>query len=673
MSIVKVKEQQNLVPTNKYPYAKFPFEFFNPVQSRVFESYDKDVNYIVASSTSSGKTISAELFLAHEIRKRGGKGMYLSPIKALAQEKIDDWTSPQHHFSDINLSICTGDYRLTAQRTKEIEQSDVIIMTDKMLNSKCRNHRTENNKFIQDIKTLVIDESHGISNSGGDHLESGLMKFSEINPDARLVLLSATMPNVDEMGSWLSSLNGKDTIILQSDYRPCKLFIHYVKYYDVKWNYDKNELEKISTAIKIIKDHPKDKFIIFVHTKKTGKILAETLEDIGIKYDYHNADLPKEKRVAIEKGFREDPKLRCLVATYGMSQGINCPARRVIILGVHRGLSEVSASEIIQECGRSGRPQYDPQGDAYILLPQSSFEKQKQRIQEPQLIQSQILDNKCLAFHLTSEIHHRNIQSDADVYDWYERSLAHHQSKQLDENIVTQVTDRLTKCKIISKESGSYDITTIGMVASMFYFSPFDVSDLNSNWRKVFDIGKQDDDYFISMALANIDTFRSGVVSNADKAEIETFRGDLYETCCNKLINGNRDFLDGAIRAGYCYYNLLNGKNSVQFGALMQGLKSDFERVSEVLSAIDEMGGKWNQKEYFKNLYLRILYGVGEELIELCHLKGIGKVKAKRLWDANLRTLEQVSDNVLGVIKALGCSKKVAEDISNNAKSLRYV
>lgn len=671
MKLLKVKEQPKLVPSSQYPHAAFTFQHFNAAQSRAIEHYDKDVNYIAAIPTGSGKTILGEIFLAHEIRGRGNKGMYLVPLKALAQEKIDDWTSPHHHFANAKVAICTGDYRLTEQRKKEIQDSDLIIMSMEMLNSRSRNYRSEQNDFLKSVQTLVIDESHSIGmKDRGPHLESGLMKFTEINPSARIVMLSATLPNVDDVGKWLSRLNGKPTIVLESHNRPCPLHIHYVKYNDVSYSYDENERAKITAAINIVERHASDKFLLFVHTKRTGEMLTARLKEIGIRCEYHNADLAKEKRVAIERAFREDPKLRCIVATSGLAQGLNMPARRVVVLGVHRALTEVEPHEIFQAAGRAGRPQYDPQGDAYVLLPARGFEKQKARLEEPRPIESQIGQGKCLAFHLTSEVHHRNIQSLDDVHNWYERSFAYHQTRELDDEVVTEVMKGLTRCGAMIEQDGTYETTSIGTVASMFYYSPYDVADLARNWSRVFDCRKENNDLWISMALGNTDSLRGNIASISEKEEMNKYRYLLDETKCEKTLSGSRPFTDGALKAGCCYYNLLKGANSAALAATMRNLKMDFERLSEVLCAIDQMTGKWNQREYFRRLYLRILYGVEEEVVSLCCLRGVGKIKAKRLWDANLRSLEDIAKNTLGVIKALNCSKPIAEGIVKNAKDL---
>src|ERR1022692_4027423 len=174
MTLIKVEDQKELVSTSQYKYATFPFEKFNQVQSRVLEFVEKDCNVIIAAKTSSGKTISAEIILSHAIRN-GGKGMYLAPLKALASEKADDWSDKSHHFGDLDLSICTGDFLLTAQRKKELDNAKLIIMSSEMLNSRGRNYKSENNQFIKETNCLIVDESHLLTVPGrGEHLEAGL-------------------------------------------------------------------------------------------------------------------------------------------------------------------------------------------------------------------------------------------------------------------------------------------------------------------------------------------------------------------------------------------------------------------------------------------------------------------------------------------------------------------
>lgn len=668
---ISIADQNELINTADCPVAKFPFEQFNPVQSRVFEFYNKDCNALIAAATSAGKTVVAEMFAADEIRTRGGKAMYLSPLKALSQEKIDDWKEPEHHFQDLKLAICTGDYRLTLDRKKELAESNIILMTTEMLNSCCRNYKSEKNEFLQDIGTIVVDESHLLCVPGrGDKLEVGLLKLTEINPNIRIVFLSATMPNVKEIADWLSHLNNKDTYVLESKYRPCPLKVHYLTYNDSPWKYEAKEMEKCSVALDLVTQNFEDKFLIFAHTKRTGDMMVKLLQQFSIDCEFHNADLDKSKRIKLENKFRNDPKFRVLIATSTLAWGINAPARRVVILGVHRGMEVVPVYDIVQMQGRAGRPKYDPRGDAYVLIPRSDVGEHVGRLAQPQTIQSQLADSKgnfkVLAFHIINEIYHGTVKTKQDMFNWYDRSLAAFQNKDLKHAVVDKMIAALKATGSIKiDEDGSLQVTAIGKVASLFYFSPFDVSDINRNMQRVFENNKEMDEYWIALALANTDSNRGGIVSAAERDQIADFSKKIPFKA-QQALTDNDNFSDSVKKIAYCYYSLMRGTSNPVLAGITRGVQMDYPRLAEVMFALDGMF-KWEQKDYLRKLSRRISYGVDWHLVDLCSLPTIGKVKAKRLWDSNVKSLGDVVEKPHIVKIALGCSDEKLKEVTDAA------
>lgn len=669
--VIKVGDRGELTESSKFPLAKFPFAQFNPVQSRIIDYYDQDNNLLIASNTSSGKTVVAEMVLAHEVRIRKGKGLYLVPLKALAQEKLDDWQDEGHHFGDLKISVCTGDYRLTAERKKELEAADIIVMSYEMFNSRVRNLGSERSEFLKKVGTLVADEVHLLTvPNRGDHLEAGLMRFSEINKDCRLVFLSATMPNVDELADWVSFiLNNKQTILLKSTFRPCPLNLHYEKYWDGERSYEDNEKQKVNMALEIVEYYPDDKFLIFSHTKKTCALMKEALVGAGIKCEVHNADLDKAKRNKVEKEFKTNKNLRIIVATSTLAWGLNLPARRVIILGVHRGLDEVATYDIWQMVGRAGRPAFDPVGDAYVLLPEKTYDMHKERIRKPQLIQSQMLTamgehHKVLAFHLVSEIHQETIKNREDVHHWYKRSLACFQSHELDEHIVDHTMELLKKCGAVWEEDGQYTVTSIGKIASLFYFSPFDVSDLKKNFTQLFDNNKQEDDLSLAIALANIDTHRFGIVSKTEREEMSMFAGQVRQAI------GKDAVMEPVVKVAYAYHQMMNGISNPIFVSLTRGLHFDFPRLNQVLQAIDGFTGKWQKTNWFRQMQLRVTYGVKGPMVTLCQLPHIGKVRATKLWKAGIRDMLAVIGSPEMVRKITGLKGTEVDEILAKAKDL---
>jgi len=675
--IVSVEDQSELVPTSDFPLLDFPFEYFNPIQSRVIEHYDQSANLVIAAATSSGKTACAEMLLAYEQQKRGGKGMYIAPLKALSQEKVDDWAGELHGFSSLNLSICTGDYRLTANRRQELIDSDIVLMTSEMLNSRTRNFRSEQNDWLRDVGTGIIDEAHLLTvPQRGDKLEVAIMKMAALNPDCRFVFLSATMPNVDDMAGWLSKLTGRDTVVLESSFRPVPLKWNWPVYDDSQWWYQYKESQKVAEALYLVEKYSDDKFLIFAHSKATGEMMCRTLKkEAGIETYFHNAGLDKSKRLPLEERFRNDPKLRVMVATSTLSQGVNLPARRVIILGAHRGLSRVPAYEIEQEAGRAGRPKYDKQGDVYILLPRSDWQNEKRRVETPEKIRSQLLqhggkDYRTFAFHLVSEIAQGDVRTVEDIYEWYSRSLAAYQFRNLDQDFVDTVLDRLVACRAVRDEGGKLEVTPLGRVAALFYYSPFDVSHLRRNFSTLFEYEREEDTLWAATALAHIDSHGDPpFVSNLEKEQLLPFRNKIDYDVLSAFNNG-RDFADNKLKMIFCYYSLMNGWQNPVFAAVIRGLRYDTGRLMQVLKALDGMSAKWGRRDYFTRLGQSLQYGVEWRLLGLIGVPQIGKVRAEKLWAVNIRSAADVAKNPNLVQAVLKCSDKMLAKIVDGAKKV---
>lgn len=674
--VIQIEHTEELESTKKFKLAYWDFDEFNPIQTKLLEVYEGTGNIAIASATSSGKTVCAEMYMAYEIQKRKGKAIYVGPLKALAKEKEDDWKSDEHHFSDCNISIVTGDYRLTKKRVEELEKADIIIMTPEMLASRCRNNQSDKSDFLKKVGVVVFDESHLLTvPSRGDHIEVALMKMVEINPDVRIVLLSATMPNVDEICEWISQLTNRDTHYLKSDYRPCPLHIHYESYYDGDRKYDEREQQKVNQACTIIESYPDDKFLVFVHTKMTGRTMVTSLKSCGIEAEFHNADLKLKQRLDLEKRFRGG-SLRVIVATSTLAWGLNLPARRVIIVGVHRGLDVVENYDIWQEVGRAGRPRYDPVGDAYILVPESekSFWMAKLRKKSP--IRSTLLnyvgkeDNphyKTLAFHVVAEIHYGNIKTKDGFKEWFRDSLAHYQDVGFNDDVIDRTINLLTQYKAIRvDENGEFKCTQLGIIASLYYYSPFDVGDLRRNFHFVFERKMSENDFALAMAMGNVDTYRWGVVSRYEREQMSSFESRV------KKMFGENSFTISAIKMGYAYYNMLKGKKDLPaFAALQGALRVDLDRTMQVIQSIDSMSSKWGKKEWFKTLRLRLLYGVEPKLVQLCQIPNVGQVRAKRLVAKKITTVgDFTSFDAAALARVMKCSKKLAGESLEAARMI---
>ena len=175
-------------------------------------------------------------------------------MKALAEEKISDFKEDDHLFSKYNLSIMTGDYSMTSSLSKELSDANIIVMTNEMLATRSRLQSSEKNLWLYKVGAVIVDEAHLLHVDGrGDSTEAALMSFTKLNPKARIILLSATMPNCNELARWVQVLNRKETALIESDYRPCKLIPHYVKI-DYRPTYQERQRERMDQITNILRE-----------------------------------------------------------------------------------------------------------------------------------------------------------------------------------------------------------------------------------------------------------------------------------------------------------------------------------------------------------------------------------------------------------------------------------
>jgi helicase len=653
--LIRLVDKNELYQTKEFQWAKWPFEHFNPVQSALVEAADKDYNGLIAAATSCGKTVMSEMFASYTIRVLKKKFIFLCPLRALAYEKYSDWTSPEHHFSDLNIGIYTGDFK----EKDGYEQNDIIIMTSEMLNHKVR---LGQNKFLDDIGLLVVDESHMLGMEGrGPHLEAALMGFSRINKLSRIILLSGTLPNVDEVASWLMTLNNKPTFIIKSDYRPCQLKIHSLTYDE-----DMSVREAISEECsRIVNRFASDKFIIFVHVKSIGNYIIEKLASRGIEASFHNANLESKERIEIENSFKKDKNLRVIVATSTLAQGLNLPARRVIVAGVYRGSQLVPSSEILQMAGRAGRPAFDTQGDAYILFPKNDFARLSKICTTAWPVTSKMLELSIsqeyttFMFHVLAEIYEGRIKSVEDIQKFYESSLSNYQKIKLRLSVLLESIDKMSRNGIIKldQNNGLLEITSLGKISVIFYANPYVVASFSRNFSELFSKAEFNDIH-ICLALANTQENLVGSMSKEDKFHMQHFVERMKQVTTSS-------YPEGVIKQAYIYHRVLHGHYDPKYASVAKTFQQDFPRTAAVLSAIDSWVKKWNRKDFLQTLEKRFKYGVPSKLVNLVEVKNIGKSRAEKLYNAGFKTKGDILNNLEKAARVAGVN---AESLKNNCE-----
>ncbi len=186
-----------------------PFEL-DRFQVEALDAIDADRSVLVAAPTGSGKTVVAEYAIARAL-DAGTKAFYTTPIKALSNQKYLDLR--RRHGRD-RVGLLTGDTSLDGEAA-------AVVMTTEVL----RNMLYERSRTIDRLSVVVLDEVHYLQDPyRGPVWEEIIL---HLPPHVRLVCLSATVSNAEELAAWLASVRGPTEVIVEH-HRPVELHQHLV-------------------------------------------------------------------------------------------------------------------------------------------------------------------------------------------------------------------------------------------------------------------------------------------------------------------------------------------------------------------------------------------------------------------------------------------------------------
>ena len=156
----------------------------------------------------------------------GSKVVYIAPLKALARERIEDWTSARSFQGVLGKKIVelTGD---TAPDQRAIMASDIIITTPEKWDGISRGWQTR--PFVKMVGLVIIDEIHLLGADRGPVLEVIVSRMRYISSHTatpiRIVGLSTALSNARDLGDWLG-IERAGLFNFPPSVRPVPLTIH---------------------------------------------------------------------------------------------------------------------------------------------------------------------------------------------------------------------------------------------------------------------------------------------------------------------------------------------------------------------------------------------------------------------------------------------------------------
>lgn len=448
----------------------------DPFQEQAFEHIQQHHSLIVSAPTGSGKTLIAE----YAIELALGEGcdvIYTAPIKALSNQKFRDFT---HYYGSDRVGIMTGDVTYHGD-------APILIMTTEIF----RNAVFEDPSRFQRVLYLVLDEVHFL-----DDVERGSVWEESIifAPEhIKILCLSATVPNVHQLATWMSKARGCDVQVVSEAHRSVPLEEMCIteqgiisstqaaknlpkklrKIEDLKRRASVPIAQIMENALGYLQQNRQLPCLYFVFSRKECErralryskyhfLTMEERNQVKVKFNqmltsynlhdswlathlgnlllhgigYHHAGMIPACKEIVEQLFTEG-LIKLLFATETFALGVNMPARSVVFdsLKKYDGVEvrDLKALEYQQMSGRAGRRGIDEVGYVYANIAGEIMTSDSlKRIMEGPLeeIASQFNLSYSTLLSLYSRIGMNVVHTYDKSFGAYQRELLIHDKKQ---------------------------------------------------------------------------------------------------------------------------------------------------------------------------------------------------------------------------------------------------
>ncbi|MGB9748984.1 MAG: helicase-related protein [Candidatus Woesearchaeota archaeon] len=416
---------------------------------------------------------------------------------------------------------------------------------------------------------------------------------------------------------------------------------------------------------------------------------------------FHHSGLVSKQRHLIEENFRKGV-IKVICCTPTLALGVDLPAFRVIVRDLKRysprGMNWIPVLEVQQMFGRAGRPKYDKEGQA-ICFASSESEimglVEHFILGEPEDIYSKLAVEPVFRTYLLSLIATRITTTKSEIFDFFRKTLWAFQFgdfKRIEElinsnlnllkrwNFIKSESDDFASALEFSKEE-KFTATLLGKRVAELYLDPLTAHYLIKNLLKQ----KEKTEFSLIQLCTHTLELRPYLnvkVKEFDDYEelVSKFEDEILDEIPNSYDEDYDDFLN-AFKTAMVFYDwmdevdeeLLLEKYSIRPGEL----HSKIEILDWLLYGCHEISLILKLKgilNLINKTRLRLRYGVREELLPLLKIVGIGRVRARKLFNNNIKTIGELKKTPYSLLsKLLGekTAEKIKEQIEEDFKNLK--
>ncbi|MFJ9541807.1 DEAD/DEAH box helicase [Streptomyces sp. NPDC101225] len=473
--------------------ALLPHPSFNPAQATAVPVVREGTGHlVVVAPTGAGKT-PIGMVAVLDAHARGKKAAWLVPQRSLTDElhrELQLWRS-----RGLRVVRLTGEAAVDTEPTRA---ADVWVATTEKFEAICRAGSLRD--ALAEVGCLVVDEIHLLGDPvRGAVLEALLARVREDGTGARIVGLSATVANADEVAEWLRAR------LFRTAWRPTRLTwqLPVLPAAD-EADWAARAAVRTEAAVRIARGVGADggSVLVFCGSKRRVRATALALAaDRGVPTAGVDADdVEVVERLCTKAGvrlhYRDWPYKReaeqafrtreadVLVATSTVAAGVSLPARAVIVADTTIGLDRIEVSMVQQMFGRAGRiGAGEREGWAFLLADPAERAHWQARPAAGYTVRSRLGDH--LPGHLLAEVVQERVTGVEEAERWWVGTLAAHQGHAGVEPLREAAPFLTTSgCLRATADEGRWGTRPLGRLTGRFMVDAFTADELATAVRE---------------------------------------------------------------------------------------------------------------------------------------------------------------------------------------------
>ncbi|MDV0446642.1 hypothetical protein MsAg5_04910 [Methanosarcinaceae archaeon Ag5] len=435
---------------------------------------------------------------------------------------------------------------------------------------------------------------------------------------------------------------------------------------------------------------------------------------------FHHAGLTAEQRETVETSFLAG-KIKMISSTPTLAAGLNLPARRVIIRSWRRydsdsGMQPIPVMEYKQMAGRAGRPHLDPYGESVLIASkEDDVDMLTERFIEapPENIESKLGAENMVRTHVLSTIANGFADTREKLLEFFKGTFFAHQrglmstialstlidkcldflienemsqekrknadavSEALDSGPASspfQTADKISKS--YTNFNGRSDAvlipTTLGSLVSKLYIDPLSATTLLDGVLKSKEGGGDPAVIGFLHLICQTPDMKLLYMRSSDYEWVQEFIADNIEhfiSVPETTKPAEYEWFMGEVKTAVLLYRWISETPENDISKEFDVGEGDIRNFSETAgwmanaaSRLCQLCGFKSEAAALSDLELRLQYGASVDLLSLLKIRGIGRVRARKLYNAGFKSKDMLKKSDYVTVAGL-VGPKIAEQI----------